>query len=394
MPLTYLLPIRCAPGHHHDADFRDYLAWVDGRSELLVVDGSGARELDEHRSVVPRSARHFAPDPDLVFRNGKVNGVTTGVRRASHEQVVIADDDVRYDESSLSAVSRLLEGGDLVVPQNVFSERPWHARWDEARSLINRAIGTDYPGTLAVRRSRFLAMGGYDGDVLFENLELMRTVTASGGRIVLAPDVFVPRRPPDAGTFLDQRIRQAYDDFAQPLRLAAFLSLIPLLAAAIVRRRREVLVAFAASAMLLAEAGRRRAGGRAVYPPSSALMAPLWVLERAVCSWAAVGARVRGGARYRGSRLARAATPLADLRRRARSLGLGIDRDRTSSGERGVGSVAQRFAPRASAAAEGDDVAPHHDLAPGGVEQPDRATNEIGTVRVDGHGRLGSPHLG
>jgi len=40
----------------------------------------------------------------------------------------------------------------------------------------------DYPGTMAVRRTAFLRSGCYNGDVLFENLELMRTLRAGGAR--------------------------------------------------------------------------------------------------------------------------------------------------------------------------------------------------------------------
>ncbi len=87
-------------------------------------------------------------------------------------------------------------------PQNYFSRLPWHARWDTARTLLNRSLGRDYPGTLAVRRSRMLAMGLYDGDVLFENLELIRTVRAHGGSTVAPLDLYVARVPPSAGTLL------------------------------------------------------------------------------------------------------------------------------------------------------------------------------------------------
>jgi hypothetical protein len=92
---------------------------------------------------------------------------------------------------------------DLVRPQNYFAELPWHARWDTARSLLNRVFSGDlefpigdFPGTLAVRRRALLATGGYDGDALFENLELMRTVRAAGGRVVTPLDLYVAPRPP------------------------------------------------------------------------------------------------------------------------------------------------------------------------------------------------------
>ncbi|HSL58555.1 MAG TPA: hypothetical protein VK866_11985, partial [Acidimicrobiales bacterium] len=67
----------------------------------------------------------------------------------------------------------------------------------------------------------------------------------------------------------------------------------------------------------VAEAGRRRAGGARVFPPSTAWFAPVWIAERAVCSWLAVATRVRhGGVAYAGTTLTRAATPRRVLRRR------------------------------------------------------------------------------
>ena len=77
---------------------------------------------------------------------------------------------------------------ELVRPQNYFAPLRWHARWDTARTLLNRvAGGVDFPGTLAVRRSRSSQTDGYDGDVLFENLELIRTIEAAGGRVLALP---------------------------------------------------------------------------------------------------------------------------------------------------------------------------------------------------------------
>src|SRR4029079_2928969 len=112
-------------------------------------------------------------------------------------------------------------------PQNYFDPLPWHARVDAARSLLNRVhsgdreLGSgDFPGTLGVRREAFVACGGYDGDVIFENLELMRTIEAAGGRVATPLDLYVRRLPPTTAHFISQRVRQAYDDFALPVRMA------------------------------------------------------------------------------------------------------------------------------------------------------------------------------
>ena len=178
-----MLPLRWAeagPIEELSAYLRSIGEAVD---EILVVDGSPARFFAEHAAALDGVARHLPPHPDLDFQMGKVNGVLTGVRECANELVVLADDDVRYAPATLRRTVALLAEADLVRPQNYFDELPWHARWDTARSLLNRVFTGDptfpvgdFPGTLAVRRSALLAVGGYDGDALFENLELMRTI--------------------------------------------------------------------------------------------------------------------------------------------------------------------------------------------------------------------------
>lgn len=351
--ISYVLPLRWTdPGPI--GELSDYLRSIRSAvDEILVVDGSPGPLFAEHAKALDGLARHLAPDPDLSFAMGKVNGVLTGVRRCAGELVVLADDDVRYDALTLRRTVRMLANADLVRPQNYFDDLPWHARWDTARSLLNRVFTGDlafpvgdFPGTLAVRRRVLLFTDGYDGDALFENLELMRTVHAAGGRVVTPLDLYVARRPPSAAHFLSQRVRQAYDDFAMPLRMSVFLSLGPL---AIHSARRpggvRRLLAGAVATTAAAEFGRRRAGGAAHFPPSGALLAPAWLLERSVCAWLALAARLRGGVSYGGGRLRLSATPMRRLR--ARHAGALADRGTA------VGAEADRLM---GAVAEGPDL--------------------------------------
>jgi hypothetical protein len=323
--VSYFLPLRWTEPGPIEA-LAEYLSGLldGGADEALVVDGSPAPLYELHAAAFEGVARHLRPDPGLRFAMGKADGVVTGVREAGRELVVIADDDVRYAREELERVARLLAGADLVRPQNYFDELPWHARWDTARTLLNRVLTGDrvfpvgdFPGTLAVRRSSFLRSGAYDGDSLFENLELMRTIAAAGGTIVTPLDLYVARRPPTTRHFLSQRVRQAYDDFAIPLRLAAHLALAPAAALALHRSRRRA--AAAAAAILLpivvAEAGRRRAGGAEHFPASGSLLAPAWIAERSLCAWLAVGSRLRGGARYGERRISKSASSMRRLRR-------------------------------------------------------------------------------
>jgi hypothetical protein len=307
LDLAYVLPLRWFDDTDLD-ELTGYLHWLAPRVDVMVVDGSPPALFARHAACWRSHVRHVRPDTKLGYANGKVNGVTTGVRLARHERVVIADDDVRYDDAGLRAMRRLLDRADLVRPENVFWPLPWHARWDTGRTLLNRALGADYPGTLGIRRSTFVEMGGYDGDVLFENLELIRTVRGHGGRELIATGLYVRRRPPTVGRFWSQRVRQAYDDLAQPARMALFLAILPGLSVALARRNWVGPTLAGLSIVALAEVGRRRAAGTAVYPASSALLAPIWVLERAVCSWLALAARWgQGGLWYAGHRFRTAA---------------------------------------------------------------------------------------
>jgi hypothetical protein len=273
-----------------------------------VVDGSDDETFDEAHVMWDGACAHVPPDPAWSYSNGKVDGVHTGMALASHDAVIIADDDVRYDQTSLEALAAALSHHDLVRPQNHFDPLPWHAAWDTARTLLNRCFGADSPGTLGVRASMFREVGGYDGDVMYENLELIRTVAAAGGRVVNRPDIYVRRLPPTARRFLEQRPRQAYDDLSQPLKFTGFLAALPVAMAARQRTPITLIVTgVSVVAWAAAEVGRRRHGGHHVFPARAVWWAPVWLLERSVCAWIALGYRLGGGVPYHGARLRTAA---------------------------------------------------------------------------------------
>lgn len=314
--LEYVLPLKWTADEGLD-ELSAYLGEIVHHARVTVVDGSDPLARTRHEAAFPREVNVIAADPDLAL-NGKVAGVLTAIPTLQRAKVVIADDDVRYTGATLARISAALDDFDVVRPQNHFvtvdeTPLPWHARWDTARSLLNRALGSDYPGTLGVRLE-YLA-GGYDGDLLFENLELIRTVRAKGGRELAADDLFIARRPPTIRAFINQRVRQAYDSFCQPTRLTAELAILP---AALITalRRPSWLLASLAGTVLVAEFGRRRSGGGHVFPRTAALWAPLWVAERGLCIWLALLERARGGVRYHDARLLTAAHSLRTLKSR------------------------------------------------------------------------------
>ncbi|MCU1572851.1 MAG: hypothetical protein JWO93_933 [Micrococcaceae bacterium] len=313
---TYILPLRWTSDEALDG-LVAYLQNVSAWLPVIVVDGSPEALYREHAQAFPPAVLHVRPRyPDLA--NGKVAGVLTGLEFAQTDKVILADDDVRYTADALTRVVWLLDRADAVRPQNYFLELPWHARWDTGRTLLNRALAGDYPGTLGLRRAALQRTAGYDGNVLFENLELLRTVRAGGGTVHRADDLFVGRLPPTTRHFLGQRVRQAYDDFAQPLRLTVELALLPGLLAVLrmkPRTRAGTLLAAVGASVAIAEFGRRRRRGGSVFAPSAALWAPAWLLERGVCIWAALLLLLRGGVPYSGNRLRVAAHSVAELRR-------------------------------------------------------------------------------
>lgn len=312
---TYVLPIRRTQAED-DRDFHAYLAELARMMRVIVVDGSPAEVFAHHARLLPATVAHVPVDADRAGDlNGKVAGTVTGLRRVLGTKAIVADDDVRYDEFALRRLVALLDRYDVVRPQNVFAPAPWHAVLDEGRSLIARATGGDWPGTLGIRMASYRAVGGYDGDVLFENLELVRTLRAAGARELIAQDLFVARRPPTAARFWSQRVRQAYDELARPRRFVGQLALAPVIALLAVRFGWAGVAAAVFLAVGLAELGRRRGGATRAFPLAASLCAPIWVLERAVTAWIALGLRVvRDGVRYSHGRLRTAAHSERSLR--------------------------------------------------------------------------------
>jgi hypothetical protein len=319
--LAYVLPVRWNDTSEV-ADLAGYLRSIRPHlTELIVVDGSPEPVFQALEAALPPGTIHIRPDKSHRGLMGKVPGVLTGLDHAGCDRVVIADDDVRWTPGALARARKHLDATEAVRPQNYFEPLVWHARWDTARSLLNRVwngdrdLGAgDFPGTLVVRRDFLRDLGGYDGDCLFENLELMRTVIAGGGRVATPLDLYVARRPPSTRHFLSQRVRQAYDDFAIPARMALWLFLPPAVALAARQGRFGLIASGVAASVALAEAGRRRAGGTAVFPVSGSLLAPGWLTERAVCSWVALANRVAGGVRYGEVRISRSAHSVSELR--------------------------------------------------------------------------------
>jgi hypothetical protein len=309
--ITYLLPIRRASFSADEAcEFAAYFdVLTDAGCDVLVVDGSPVPVFDLHHEVWSRHARHERVDRRFNYLNDKVNGIHTGVDLSPNERIILADDDIRYTSRDIEWISRLLEDWEVVRPQNYLSPLPWWGRMEAARMLVNRATlrSADYPGTCAFWRDTMLRVGHYDGDVLFDNEEIIRHFLRHGARVCYASDFFVRKQAPRLRKWFEQRPRQAYEDFGLRAKTTLFLALLPLgLLAFLLANARGFLLfcaVLALIAMMIAWSGRMRGAARTYFPVSTILFAPLWVLERSISTYWALYWYLRRGGYPFGDRL-------------------------------------------------------------------------------------------
>jgi hypothetical protein len=309
-PCTYLLTIRRVRFDEREAaGFAKYFRMLaDAGCEVLVVDGSPREVFAAHAAAWRGACRQAPVDPQYRYLNGKVNGIHTGVALASQDRIILADDDIRYTAADVRRMSRLLDANEMVRPQNYLHPLPTWARTEAARMLINRAwiAEGDYPGTLGVRREAMLRVGHYDGDVLFDNEEVVRHFRARGASICYARDFFLLKRPPSFRKWVEQRPRQAYEDFVMRAKTLFFAALPSAFAAAwLAFGRRGALLfvlAVAAGSALLAARGLGDGAAR-FFPAWVCAYAPLWVAERTLSTYWAFYWRVARGGYPFGDRL-------------------------------------------------------------------------------------------
>ncbi|MFL6515964.1 MAG: hypothetical protein ACJ8M1_13180 [Chthoniobacterales bacterium] len=354
MNCTYLLPIRRSTFNNAEAQtIASYLAVIRSEvSEIILVDGSPADVFNAQGALWSGVCRHERVDRRFGFLNDKVNGIQTGVRLAANEHIILADDDIRYTPADIEQIIVLLERFEVVRPQNYFrfrnvasvagrgslsasarnaggnqDEDQWPAasatdhgqdaqatggipaRMEASRMLINRATlrTADYPGTCAFRRGTFLRSGRYDGDVLFDNEELIRHLVRGGAQTCFANDLFIRKRPPAFRKWIEQRPRQAYEDFGLRAKTAMF-ALLPLLitGCGLVWGLNTMFIAAVVLALLavaLAMGGRARGQARRFFPAHICWFAPLWVFERVISTYWAFYWFLRKGGYPFGERL-------------------------------------------------------------------------------------------
>ena len=301
---SYLLPIRRTVFSREEAEkFATYFQLLTAAScEVIVIDGSPPAVFDAYGLIWGSNWRHRQVNRRFTYLNDKVNAIHTGIALAANEKIILADDDVRYGAEQIELICERLEKFDVVRPQNFILPLPWWSRVEAARMLINRATlrTADYPGTCAFRRSAALRAGEYDGDVLFDNEEMIRHFAQRGLKIDHETDLFVRKNPPSFRKWLEQRPRQAYEDFGLRGKTFFFASLLPLAVFLALAGQSRVLTFLASwlavGSILVAAVGRARGKAVQVFPQSTCWFAPVWILERMASTYIAFcWYLVRGG---------------------------------------------------------------------------------------------------
>ncbi|MEY2485605.1 MAG: hypothetical protein QOH39_1253 [Verrucomicrobiota bacterium] len=324
---TYLMPIRRTVFDTAAAtQLRAYFDLVQPSvAQIVIVDGSPPDIFAQHQQIWAGTARHEPVDRSFGFLNDKVNGIHTGVRLAETAEIILADDDIRYTNREIEEIAAVLKRFDVVRPQNYLGPAagsnhdprgpgytlPWWAKMEAARMLINRAtlLAADYPGTCAFRREAMLRAGPYDGDVLFDNEEIIRHFARSGARICYANDLFVRKCPAGFQKWIEQRPRQAFEDFGLRAKTILFAAIIPCILFLGILAGSKAMFAFlfliALLSTLLAAVGRAQGEARQFFPAHLCLFAPLWILERSLSTYWAFYWYLRKGGYPFGDRLLR-----------------------------------------------------------------------------------------
>jgi hypothetical protein len=265
--------------------------------DVVVIDRAARPELERHGRTLRWVARHVAARAEHLLPGGEVDVVRAAADAAACEKIIVATGDVRYTPQALDQLVQLLDGHEVVEPQDYFDPLPWWAGIDAGRVLVHRGIepSPDHGATFGFRRS---AVRGLRGVTLLDpapHEDPVRRLASRGAEVFAACDVFVRRKPQPLASWLGTRPRIAGDDFVLPMKTAFFFALVPLLLLlgflgdARLAAGYAGMIAFASIALAL----RGRTGAGAFFPLHACFYAPLWILERSISVYWALARKLR-----------------------------------------------------------------------------------------------------
>jgi hypothetical protein len=272
--------------------FAEYLSSLDvAGCDVVILDSSPRQIFEENRRILRWVGRHVA----VIGANDPVR---LAAEHAACEKVILATEEVRYGRAEIEALLALLEQHEVVEPQEYLRPLPWWGGIEAGRMLVHRGIEPlpDRGATFGVRRSAVRGLRATP-DAFNAGSDPVRRLAVQGADVWPA-DLFVRRQPPPLRQWIGARARQAGDDFALPVKSAFFFALLPMALLLALAGGTRLLLGYAgaliAVSLLLALRGRQ--GASQFFPLRACFFAPLWLFERALSVYWALGVRLRTAA--------------------------------------------------------------------------------------------------
>jgi hypothetical protein len=281
-------------------DLRELASYLSmlaiGGCDVIVVDGSESALFDDHGRTLRWVARHVAARPRHRNFTGGLDVVRAAIDVSNCEKIIVAGAKVRYDDETIERVCGFLDDHEVVEPQDYFQPLPWWSGIEAGRMLVHRGIEPlpDHGATFGLRKSSIRGLRGLD--VAWSNGEHpVRRLSSRGAEVFSACDVFVRRLPPALTDWLQDRPKQAGEDFAVPVKTTFFFALLPLAIVIAICGGVQLAGSYAGTIALatIALAIRGRGGAATFFPIRACLCAPLWVIERSVSVYWALFQRLQ-----------------------------------------------------------------------------------------------------
>lgn len=263
--------------------------------EVVILDSNSNPVFEDNARVLRWVGRHTGVRAIYRSAFGVVDIVRAAADLASCEKVIVADAGARWNADSIGEACELLDVHEAMVPEEYLGAERWWSSLDAARLLLRRGLNFEPAGatTFAFRRTVVRALRTFPPAVDDDHL---RRLILGGVEVFPASGTFVQLQSTELEHWVGSRPRVASGSFNEPVQAAFFFAVVPTL----------LLVAFAAGPRVAAAllgimafgtitlSLRGRAGAAAYFPMRTVLLAPVWLLERSVSVYWALGAKLRG----------------------------------------------------------------------------------------------------
>ena len=112
-----------------DDDLPDLAAYLStlglAGCEVIIVDGSPAPVFEKNHRVLRWVSRHIAVRPRHHSFSGAVDVIRTALDVSNCDRIIVADENVRYADTAVASLCELLDGHEVVEPQDYFHPLPW-----------------------------------------------------------------------------------------------------------------------------------------------------------------------------------------------------------------------------------------------------------------------------